>query len=532
MSEPFRILVADRLGETGLERLARAEDAVCDVRTGLDRPALLELIPDYDALVVRSDTRVDAELIAAGRCLRVIGRAGIGVDNIDVAAATARGVVVMNTPEANAIAAAEHTLMLMLAASRHAVAAHLSLAGGEWARSRFAGVELNRKTLGLVGFGRIARLVAARAQAFNMQVLAYDPYVSEEVGRELGVTLVDFEDLLAQADYVSLHAVASPETEQLIDAAAIARMKPGAIVLNAARGRLVDEAALAEALRAGRVRAAGVDVYGEEPPPPGHPLVGLAGVVHTPHLAASTIEAQADVAAQIADQVLEALRGRDFRNAINIPFHAGPDYASVLPYMELAEKIGVLQFHMAAPEAVRRVEIELKGDTVEGLARPVAAALLKGLLQCFLADSVNYINAPVLAEEHGIAISQTHGVSATDFSNVIACRAHWTGGSRVISGVLFGGARPRIVQVSKYYLDADPSGLLLIMRNKDVPGVIGQVGTILGAYGVNIGEWRMGRAEPGAEALSFINLDSEPPPEALGALERVAAITKLKLLRL
>lgn len=527
----FRILVADRLGQAGLDRLEAADDIAFDVRIGSDKAALRAIIGEYDALMVRSKTTVDADLLAAASRLKVVGRAGVGVDNIDVRAATQRGVIVMNTPQANSVATAEQAMALMLAASRHTAQSHASVKGGKWERSAFTGVQLYRKRLGLVGFGRIARLVATRAQAFGMEVMACDPYVSEEVGQEHGVTLVDLDDLLEQADYISLHASMSAETEHLINAQTLSRVKDGVILINTARGELVDEQALAAALKAGKVRAFGTDVYAEEPPTSSHPLLGLANVVHTPHLGASTVEAQRDVAIQIVDQVLDALRGRDFRNSINMPFPAGPDYATVLPYMELATKIGALQFHMA-PAPIRRVEVELRGEAVEGLARPVAAALLKGLLEGFLADAVNYVSAPVLAEQHGIAISQSKGVSAADYSNLISCRAHWDEGSRVIAGVLFGGREPRIVQISRYHLDADPRGPLLIMLNKDVPGVIGQVGTMLGAYEVNIGEWRMGRNEPGEEALSFINLDSEPPPAALDALAKVPAITKLKFLNL
>lgn len=526
----FRVLVSDKLGRAGLALLEQADDTTHSVETGLSRDELVSAIPDYDALIVRSATLVDAAVLEAGKRLKVVGRAGIGVDNIDVKSATALGILIMNTPEANAIATAEHTLMLLLSASRYVVQAHAAVETGEWQRSRFVGIQLHRKTLGLIGLGRIARLVAMRTQAFGMEVIAYDPYVSEQVGQELGVTLVDLDDLMAQSDYISLHAIASPETTDIVNAARIAQMKDGVILVNAARAELVDEVALAEALRDGKVRAAAIDVFRQEPPPADHPLLGLDNVLHTPHLGASTQEAQTDVATQIVEQVLDALRDKEFRNAINLPYPSGPEFEAQLPYMVLAEKMGILQFHMAAPNPIRRIELELKGEHVDGLARPVAAALLKGLLEQFLADKVNYINAPVLAEEHGITISQSKGVAAADYSNLISCRVHWDGGSRVMAGVLFGGKQPRIVQVSNYHLDAAPIGTLLIVRNKDVPGVIGQVGTILGAYGVNIGEWRMGRNEPGEEALSFINLDSQPSAATLDALENVPAITKLKLL--
>lgn len=526
----FRILISDKLGQDGLNRLDEAQDATYEMKTGLSKEELLATIPDYHALIVRSGTKVDADVLAAGTNLKVVGRAGIGVDNIDLRAATMHGIIVMNTPQANSIATAEQAMALMLSASRHTAQAHASLAQNEWKRSQFVGQQLYRKTLGIIGFGRIGRLVARRAQAFGMDVVAYDPFVSEEIGREMNVTLLDMEDLLAQADYISLHTALLPETTQMINAELIAQMKDGVIFINAARGKLVDEAALAEALQSGKVKAAGIDVFFQEPPQES-PLIGLPNVVHAPHLGASTIEAQRDVATQIVDQVLDALRGSDFRNAINLPFHAGPDFATTRPYMDLAEKLGMLQANLA-PGPIRRVEIDVRGDTSDELIRPIAAGLLKGLLERSISESVNYINAPVLAEENGITVSQTKGMGPGDYPNLISCRVYWQGGDRILAGVLFGSGEPRIVQVDSYQLEAKPEGHVLVLLNKDVPGVIGQVGTLLAAYEVNIGEWRMGRDKPGSEALSFINLDNEPPTAVLQALARIPAITQVKLITL
>ena len=527
----FRILVSDDIGAHGIEILEAAGDAECDVKTGLSADELITTIGDYDALIVRSATMVTESVLDAASSLKVIGRAGIGVDNIDVTAATQRGVIVMNTPSANSVATAEQTMALMLAATRHTAAAHQNVAEGHWERSKYAGTELSGKTLGIVGFGRIGRLVAVRAQAFDMDVIAFDPYVSEEVAQDTGVTLVNLDDLYSRADYITLHVPSSPTTDNMISATSIEQMRDGVVIINAARGTLIDEADLAAALTTGRVRAAGIDVYRNEPPSADNPLIGLPNVVHTPHLGASTAEAQRDVSAQISEQVLDALRGTDIRNPVNLPFEAGPDFATAMPYMALAEKLGVLQFHMAA-SPIRRVEIEVKGDVAERLTRPIAAALLAGLLRNHLAGDVNYVNAPLLAEQHGISVSQAKGVAAADYTNLVSCRAHWDDGSRIMAGVLFGGSAPRLVQVSNYHLDVDPTGLLLIMLNKDVPGVIGMVGTTLGRFGVNIGEWRLGRRQPGTEALSFINLDAEPPEEALEALRAETAIIKLLLLHL
>lgn len=524
----FRILVSDKLGAAGLELLDQAADVQYDLKPTMSKSDFLQIIPGYDGLIVRSGTAVDEDVLAAGAHLRVVGRAGVGIDNIDVPAASRRGIIVINTPTANNIATAEQAMGLMLAISRYTVPAHTALAAGEWERSRFMGRELYGKVLGLIGFGRIGRLVAARAQAFGMEVVAYDPFVSEAVGRELGVTLLDLDDLLPQADYLSLHTSYTPDTDKIINAAAIAQMKDGVIIVNGARGKLIDEAALAAALTSGKVKAAAVDVYSAEPPLD-NPLIGLPNVLHTPHLGASTHEAQKEVATQIVSQVLDALRGTDFRDAVNMPFTVGPgEYQAIRPYMRLAEKLGKLQVSLA-DGPIRRVEVHASGEMVENQVKAIAAALLKGILSVSYDGPLNSINAPVLAEQAGIAITQAKGINGLDYPNLVSCRVKWDGGERMLAGVLFGGAEPRIVQLDQYRVEARPEGVLLILQNEDVPGVIGQIGTILAAYKVNIGEWRMGRNEPGGRALSFINLDSEPSTAALHALGEITAVTKLYL---
>lgn len=526
----YKILISDKLGQAGLDRLEEAADATYDMKTDLSKDELLTIIPEYDALIIRSGTQVDADVLAAGTNLKVVGRAGIGVDNIDIQAATTRGIIVMNTPTANSVATAEQTMALMLAASRNTAQAYASMLSGEWHRSQYTGVELYQKTLGIIGFGRIGRLVAARAQAFGMDVIAYDPYVSEEVGRELDVILVDLDDLLAQSDYITLHTALVPETENIINAETISQMKDGVIILNVARGKMIDEQALADALQSGKVKAASIDVYRQEPPVD-NPLLGLPNVVHTPHLGASTIEAQRTVATEIVDQVLDALRGVDFRHALNMPFQAGPGFTEIRPYLTLAEKLGQLHAQLADGR-IQQVEIEIQGDDVDDLVKPIAAGVLKGILKESTDAPVNTINAPVLAEEMGIATSQTKGISSIDYYNLVICRVQWAGGSRLLAGVLIGGSEPRLVQVDDYRLEARPEGCILMMQNQDVPGVIGQVGTILSAYKVNIGEWRMGRDKPGGEALSFLNLDSHPPQEVVDALEKITAVTQVNLVSL
>ena len=526
----FRILVSDKLGQAGIDRLDQAEGCQYDLKTGLSKQSLIKLIPSYDAMIIRSGTQVDADVIAAGHNLKVVGRAGIGVDNIDVAAASKHGVIVMNTPQANSVATAEHTMTSMLALCRHTAPAHASLMANKWERSDFTGIQLYRRTLGLIGFGRIARLVAQRARGFDMRVVAYDPYVSADIAMEAGVTLLDLDELLAEAEIISLHTSLSPETENLINNDTLAKCRDGVLIINPSRGKLVDEQALASAIFTRKVRGAAIDVYRKEPPPENHPLIGLPNVLHTPHLGASTEEAQRVVALQIVEQTLDALHERDFRNSVNMPFNAGPNFSELAPYMLLASKIGALQFHMA-DDPIRKVELEICGEAVEQITRPIAAGLLKGLLEYVVSDSVNYINAPALANEMGISVSQTRSHGISDYANLISCRVEWQGGSRTISGTLFGGEYPRIVRVSDYHLDVEPVGKMLIMMNQDVPGVIGDVGTLLGKMGVNIGEWRLGRAEKGNQALAFINLDSDLDAAALAEIAALPAIKKLKLIR-
>lgn len=528
----YKILVSDKLGQAGLDRLDQAEDATYDMITGLGKEELLAIIPEYDALIVRSGTQVDSDVLKAGKKLVVVGRAGMGVDNIDIQAATMNGVIVMNTPGANSMATAEQTMTMMLAVSRYTVPAYESLKSGEWKRSNFVGTELNGKVLGIIGYGRIGRLVAERAKAFGMEILAYDPFVSEEIARETGVTLVDLEDLLPEADYITLHAAYLPETESMINAETISQMKDRVTIINVARGKLIDDHALADALKSGKVKAAAIDVYRQEPPTTDNPLMGLPNVLHTPHLGASTKESQLTVATQIADQVLSALRGTNFANSINMPFKISEGtFANIKPFMELGEKIGKLHAGLAEFE-IKDVEIEANGSDVSHLVRAIASAILKGLLQNDVDLPINYINAPVIAKDRGINIEQVHGINGLDYTNLINCRVKWKGGERTLSGVLFRGIEPRIVVMDQYRLEARPEGVILILMNQDVPGVIGQVGTILGAYQVNIGEWTLGRDKPGGEALSFINLDSAPSSSVLNALSEVNAVTKVILVNL
>lgn len=525
----FRILITDPIPEEGLALLRAAGDAETDYRL-VHGDELLACIGEYDALIVRSGTAVDRALIERGTRLKIIGRAGVNVDNIDVSAATERGIMVMITPESAALAAAEHTLALMLALCRHLPAADASLRRGEWDRPRFLGTQLRGKTLGLLGFGRVGRLVAARALAFGMHVLTHDPYIDPDIPRNHNVTLVTFDELLTRSDLLSLHASLVGARPKLIGAVELARMKRGARLINTARGELLDEAALLDALRSGHLAGAALDVFSPEPPR-GSPLLELPNVVVSPHLGASTEEAQRDVALQIAEQVLDALRGHNYRNIVNLPFSAGPDFRLVRPYLELAEKLGALQSQLAGGP-LATVEVEVKGEGMAELVRPIAVALLTGLLRPLMNEPVNYVNAPGLAAARGIAITQTRGMQLVDYPNLLSCRVSWPGGQRLVAGTLFGGSEARLVQVDATRMDAKPEGHALVMFSRDVPGVIGIVGTLLAQFGVNIAEWRLGRDAPGGTALSFINLDDAPPPSALESIRALPQVIEARTIRL
>ncbi len=487
--------------------------------------------PAYDALIIRSSVRVDADLLATTSRLKVIGRAGVGLDNVDIDAASLGGVIVMNTPGANSIATAEHTLAMLLALCRSVPQADASLQAGQWARSQFLGVQLYRKTLGVVGLGRVGAQVARRAQAFGMTVVAFDPYISDDVARELKVTLVDWGELLARSDFITLHTALTPETRGLINAQALARMKPGARLVNCARGALVDEAALVDALRSGQVAGAALDVFADEPLPPDSPLRTLLNVVLTPHIAASTVEAQRDVGTQIVDQVLAALRGEDFRNAINMPVVDAGVFRVLSPYLLLAEKLGSLQMQLSEGR-IKRVEVEFQGEEVAEHVKPLTVALLKGLLDPITDTPVNYISAPHLAMQRGISVSETRGLPTPNYANLLSCRVLWEEGERLVSGSLLGHEFPRVVQIDTFRIDAQPEGIILVMESMDVPGVIGRVGTLLGAHHINIAEWRLGRVAMGGQALSFINLDSPAPQDVLVGLVQLEGVTRVRQVRL
>ncbi len=527
----FKVFVSDKLGQAGLEILEAADDVEVTVNTSLDEAGLVEAITDYDGLIIRSGTTVTENILKAAKNLKVVGRAGVGVDNVDIESATRHGVIVMNTPSANTIATAEHALALMLSVSRHIVPAHNSLAAGEWKRSNFGGSELRGKMLGVIGYGRVGRAVAARAKAFEMNVLVYDPYVSETVAKETGVELANLDEVLAASDYVTLHSVLNEETQNLINTDRIALMKDSAVLINVARGGLVDADAVATALDEGKLSAAGLDVFAVEPPKESNRLVNHPKVVHTPHLGASTAEAQRDVAIDVATQVVEALRGDKITNCVNLGFSSGASFDRLAPFIELAEKIGAIQAAMAE-NPITSIEVEVLDADAEELLKPVAAGLMKGLLASDYPGLINYVNAPVLGQEQGLAVSRAVGIGGSYHRNHIACRVKFDGGQRTISGVVYEGDKQRIVQISSYRFEADPHGPVLLLLNNDVPGVVGSAGTALGECGINIAEWRLGRDEARDEALSFVNLDRLPSDDELANIKKLDPVVKAIVLDL
>ncbi|MHB8624747.1 MAG: phosphoglycerate dehydrogenase [Aggregatilineales bacterium] len=508
----YNVLVATVLADDALIVLRQSPDVTVTI-VKPESSAVLGAIGSADALLIRDDVPVDAHLLNAAKRLKVIGRAGAGLAGIDVDTATARGVIVMNTPGTNAIAVAEHTMTLLLALSRDLIAAHTALVRGAWERTEHTGLQLYMKTLALVGLGRVGRDVAERALAFGMDVIACDPYVAEAQVSDLRLKLVSLDEALARADFLSLHCAVTPETRGLFNAETLAKLKPGARIINTAHGSLIDEVALAEAIRSGRVAGAALDVFAVEPPGKS-PLIGLPGVIHTPHLGDATIEAQRDLSAQIVGQALDALRGTDYRNAVNMPFMPGREFEAIMPYLRLAERIGALQHHLARGR-IRRVAVEYKGDELTGLVKPLSVALLTGILSPSLGDSVNYINAPLVAMERGIHVTQTKGLDVGDYPNLVSCQVHWEGGGQlVISGALFNHVEPRIVQIDSFRTDFVPEGTLLVFGSYDVPGVIGKVGTLLAKHNINIAAWRTGRVEKGGQTLTVVTID-QPVSDAL-----------------
>jgi D-3-phosphoglycerate dehydrogenase len=530
MSKP-KILVADPISERGVEELAAGGHLEVVVKTGMKEPELLGMIAEFDGLVVRSQTKVNAKVIDAATRLRVVGRAGVGVDNVDVDAATRRGIIVMNTPGGNTISTAEHAFSLMMALARKIPQAHASIKAGKWDRKSFEGVELYGKTLAILGMGRIGTEFARRAMAFGMRVVAFDPYLSVSRARALQVELCEnLDDTLPRADFITMHMPLTEETRHMLDARRLALCRKGVRIVNCARGGLIDEAALAEAIRSGHVAGAALDVFEVEPPPADYALREVDAMVFTPHLGASTAEAQESVGIEVAQQIRAAIVDGEIRNAVNVPNIDAKTLAAIGPFLSFGENLGRFVSQIA-PKRCERLEVHFRGTVNDHDTKPITRAALKGFLELAGGKEVNLVNAPSLAENLGLKVGDSRENTPGDFTETIEVVAVADGSRFSVTGTFF-GTSPRIVMVNGRHVEARPAGVLLMLENRDVPGIVGRVGSLLGKHGVNIASMSLSRTEPGGQALTILNLDSVPAEPVLAELLALENITSANVVRL
>ncbi|MCH7887835.1 MAG: phosphoglycerate dehydrogenase [Proteobacteria bacterium] len=515
-----KVLIADKLSAMAAE-IFRANGIEADVATGLTPKQLVKRIAGYDGLAVRSATKVTADVLAAASRLKVVGRAGIGVDNIDVAAATARGVVVMNTPFGNAITTAEHTIAMMLALARQLPAADRSTRAGKWQKSRFMGVEVAAKVLGLIGCGNVGSIVANRAQGLKMRVIAYDPFLAPERAAELGVEKVGLDELYARADIISLHTPLTEQTRDMIDARAIARMKPGVRIINCARGGLVVETDLAAALESGHVAGAALDVFAIEPATE-NPLFGMDQVVVTPHLGAATSEAQENVARQIAEQMSDFLTTGAVTNALNMPSVTAEEAPKLRPYMKLARQLGRFAGQLTRT-GLKAVTVEYEGHVATLNTQALTAIVIEGLLSPVM-DSVNMVNAPLVARQRNIGVSEITHARPGDYLTLIRLTVTTEKRSRSVAGTLFADNRPRVVEIKGINIEAELGPHMLYITNEDKPGIIGRLGMTLADAGVNIATFHLGRAAPGGDAIALIEIDGALPADVLGQVRAIDGV--------
>lgn len=516
-----KVLVSDPIDQVGIDILSQV--AQVDVKTDLSPDDLVRIIPEYDALMIRSGTRVTKDVIEAGDQLKIIGRAGVGVDNVDVMAATRKGVVVVNSPEGNTIAAAEHTLAMMMAMSRYIPIANQTVKGGKWDRKSFTGVEVYKKTLGIVGLGKIGAHVATVARAMGMKLLAYDPFISHERAEQLGCRIVELDLLLQEADYITLHLPKTAETTHLINAEAIAKMKPTARIVNCARGGIIDEAALTDALKAGKIAGAALDVFEQEPL--GESSLRELGkeIVMTPHLGASTEEAQVNVAIDVAEQIRDVLLGLPARSAVNIP-GLRPDLLEQLrPYLQLAETLGNLVGQLAGGR-IESLNVRLQGELATNQSQPIVIAALKGLLSHALQERVNYVNANLEAKERGIRVIETRDASIKDYTGSLLLSAKGSLGEHSVTGALLGESEMRITSVDEFPVNVPPNRYMLFTLHRDMPGIIGKIGSLLGSFNVNIASMQVGRKIVRGDAVMVLSIDDPLPEGILNEILKVPGI--------
>ncbi len=516
-----KVLVSDPIDQVGIDILSQV--AQVDVKTDLTPEQLVQVIPEYDALMIRSGTRVTADVIEAAQQLKIVGRAGVGVDNVDVPAATRRGIIVVNSPEGNTIAAAEHTLAMMLSLSRYIPAANETLKNGKWDRKSYTGNEVYNKTLGVVGLGKIGAHVATVARSMGMKLLAYDPFISTERAEQLGCSLVELDVLFQASDYITLHIPKTPETANLINADAIAKMKPTVRIINCARGGIIDEAALADALKAGKIAGAAIDVFASEPLGES-PLKALGKeMVLTPHLGASTEEAQVNVAIDVAEQIRDVLLGEPARSAVNIPGLRPELLEQLKPYLQLAETLGNLVGQLAGGR-IESLNIGLRGELATNQSQPIVIAALKGLLSHALQERVNYVNASIEAKERGIRVIETRDASIRDYAGSLQLSAKGSLGEHSVTGALLGDDEIRITSINDFPVNVPPNRYMLFTLHRDMPGIIGKIGSFLGDFNVNIASMQVGRKIVRGDAVMVLSIDDPLPDNLLEEIKKVPGI--------
>ncbi|MGE5248524.1 MAG: phosphoglycerate dehydrogenase [Verrucomicrobiota bacterium] len=517
----MKVLALDNLQQVGIDVFLK-EGIEVDVKGKMTPEELGAVIGNYDAVVVRGATKATAATFENATRVKVIGRAGSGTDNIDKTAATKRGVVVMNTPGGNTITTGEHAIAMMMALSRQIPQATASMKAGKWEKNKFMGTELTDKVLGVVGLGAIGKVVAERALGLRMVVLAFDPYVSKEDGARLGVEMVSLEELYRRSDFITYHTPLTAETKGMVNAAALGKMKDGVYIVNCARGALVNDADLLEALQSGKVRGAALDVFGTEPPPADLPLLAHPNVILTPHLGAATTEAQEKVAVLIAEQICDFLKKGTIRNSVNFPSVAGELLPTLKPFLLLGERLGA--FHgQLLKSAIRELRVEYSGEVAKLATDPITISVLKGLLQ-YQTEEVNLVNARMVAEERGIRISESKTTKSEPYASMIRVIAVTEEKPFSVAGTVFAGGA-KVVSIDAFPIEADLSGGILMLQNQDVPGVVGRVGTFLGEKGVNIAGLQLGRKEPGGTAVALLNVDNAIPENVLAQLSRLPNIT-------
>ena len=527
----YKVLVADPIAEEGVEVFRKEKDIQVDVKHKLKPEELKAIIGEYDALAVRSETKVTAEILDAAKKLKVIGRAGVGVDNVDVPTASKKGIIVMNTPDGNTISTAEHTFSMIMALSRNIPQADASLRAKRWDRKKYTGVELFGKVLGIIGTGRIGREVAVRAKSFNMTIIAYDPYLSEEMAAKYEIEKVSLEKLLALADYITVHTPITSETKHLLNEERISKMKDGVRLINCARGGIIKESALIAGIKSGKVAGAALDVYEAEPPDLNAELFTMDRVIFTPHLGASTEEAQVSVSVAVAGQMIDALRGGTVRNAVNIPAIPAELLKQLKPYIELCEILGKLISRLATG-SIKKVNIEYRGLIADHNTAVLSLAVTKGVLTSIAKESVNFVNAPIIAKDKNIIIAEARTSESSGYASLVKVELETENGVFSIAGTVFGRENKRIVQLRNYDIDLEPAEMMLVIQNNDKPGLVGSIGSILGSEGINIASLQMARNSSGGVATMVLTVDHEINEVIQAKMAQLPNIKEVKFVKI